>query len=251
MQGYGQFCPVAKAAEILTERWTPLVVRELLLGSRRFNDLRRGVPLMSPSLLAKRLKTLEAAGIVERRKGATPQGWEYHPTSAALELLPIVEALGAWGQRWVRSQLTREDLDPGLLMWDVRRRVDPSRFPQRRVAVLFEFSDAPQSKKEWWLVSEPHSVDLCLTDPGFQVELSVLTDVRSMTAVWMGDLSLDHAERAGRIQLLGTRELTRSFASWLRLSLFAGVEGRNPVRSVPPARLQARRNDARSPAPRV
>jgi DNA-binding HxlR family transcriptional regulator len=232
MKGYGQFCPVAKAAEILTERWTLLVLRELLFGSRRFNDLRKGVPLMSPTLLSKRLKFLEEAGVIERRRAQSGKGWEYQPTNAAEELRPVVETLGVWGQRWVRSRLTPDELDPGLLMWDIRRRVDPNQFPSRRIVVQFEFSDAPQSKRRWWLVNDKDGVDLCVTDPGFEVDLYIFTDVRTMTAVWMGDLPLTHAVDSGRVELEGPQELRRSLRSWLQLSTLAGVQNQNPERKV-------------------
>ena len=232
MKGYGQFCPVAKAAEILTERWTLLVLRELLLGSRRFNDLRKGVPLMSPTLLSKRLKFLEEAGVIARCRTRSGKGWEYQPTNAGQELRPVVETLGVWGQRWVRSQLTPDELDPGLLMWDIRRRVDPDRFPSRRIVVQFEFSDAAQSKRRWWLIGDRDGVDLCVTDPGFEADLYILTDVRSMTAVWMGDMSLKYALEAGRIELEGLPELRRSLRSWFQLSTLAGVPSQNAERKV-------------------
>jgi DNA-binding HxlR family transcriptional regulator len=232
MKGYGQFCPVAKAAEILTERWTPLVLRELLSGSRRFNDLRKGVPLMSPTLLSKRLKFLEEAGVIERRPARSGKGWEYYPTSAGQELRPVVETLGVWGQRWVRSRLSTDELDPGLLMWDIRRNVDTGKFPSRRIVVQFEFSDAVQSKRCWWLVNDKDGVDLCVTDPGFEADLYIFTDVRTMTAVWMGDMSLNYALDTGRVELEGLQELRRSVRSWLKLSPLAGVQNQNPKRKV-------------------
>ena len=232
MKGYGQFCPVAKAAEILTERWTLLVLRELLLGSRRFNDLRKGVPLMSPTLLSKRLKFLEAAGVIERRRARSDKGWEYQPTNAGQDLLPVVEMLGVWGQHWVRSQLTSSELDPGLLMWDIRRRIDPRQFPDRRIVVQFEFSDVAQSKRRWWLVGDKDGADLCVTDPGFEADLYIFTDVRTMTAVWMGDMTLKYAIESGRIDLEGVQELRRSLRSWLQLSPLAGVPNQNPERKV-------------------
>ena len=165
MTGYGQFCPIAKAAQILAERWTPLVLRELICGSTRFNDLRRGVPLMSSSLLSQRLKFLEREGVIERWPAAAGHGFEYHLTAAGRELEPMIMLMGEWGARWVRSQLAPEDLDVTLLMWDMRRKVRPEQFPARRVVVAFEFSDVPQSKRRWWLVSEGKKADLCVTDP--------------------------------------------------------------------------------------
>ena len=143
MKGYGQFCPVAKAAEIVAERWTPLVLRELLCGSRRFNDLHRGVPLMSRTLLAGRLERLEDAGIVRSATRARGRGREYHLTAAGEELRPLIECLGEWGQRWARAQVGRGDLDPGLLMWDIHRRVNLEALPPERVVVRFDFRGVP------------------------------------------------------------------------------------------------------------
>jgi hypothetical protein len=187
---------------------------------------------MSPTLLSKRLKFLEEAGVIERRWVQSSKGWEYQPTAAGQELLPVVEMLGVWGQRWVRSQLTPDELDPGLLMWDIRRRVDPNQFPSRRIVVQFEFSDAAQSKRRWWLVNDRDGVDLCVTDPGFEVDLYIFTDVRTMTAVWMGDVPLAYGVESGRIELDGPQELRRSLRSWLQLSTLAGIKNQNPERKV-------------------
>src|SRR5262245_38143531 len=233
MIGYGQYCPIAKAAEILTERWTLLVLRELLFGSRRFTDLRKGVPLMSPTLLSKRLKFLEEMGVIERHRSPSGKGWEYQPTEAGKDIQPVVKMLGVWGQRWVRSRLKRDELDPGLLMWDIRRCTDAKLFPSRRTVVQFEFSDAAPSKRRWWLVvSDKDGVDLCLTDPGFEVDLYIFTDLRTMTALWTGDMPLRHAFDADRIELDGPAELRRCLHSWLQRSPFGNVQNQNPKRKV-------------------
>src|SRR3990172_1670046 len=148
MKGYGQFCPVAKAAEVLGDRWTLLVVRELLCGSRHFNDLRRGVPLMSPSLLSQRLKQIERAGIIEREPDRqNKQGMVYQLTAAGHELTPVVMMLGNWGKRWARSDLKREDLDPALLMWDMHRRLNTENLPTQRTVLQFEFRDVNTAKR--------------------------------------------------------------------------------------------------------
>lgn len=224
MRGYGQFCPVAKAAELLTERWTPLVVRELLAGSTRFNELRRGVPLMSPSLLSKRLKDLEQAGVVERRRGSGG-AIEYHLTESGRELGPIVRIMGEWGQRWLRSRLTRDRLDAALLLWDMRRWIDPGRFPSGRTVVRIELTDQPMAKRYWWLVSEEEQeeVDLCPTDPGHDVDLYLAADLRTLTEVWMGDLALSRATDEGRLTVVGRSDLRRRLRSWLQLSSLAGI----------------------------
>ncbi len=224
MKGYGQFCPVAKAAEILAERWTLLVVRELLMGSRRFNDLRRGVPLMSPTLLSDRLKELESAGIVEKRRASgEARGWEYDLTQAGRELMPIVESLGMWGARYARSRLEKEDLDPSLLLWDIRRRIDVAYFGQGRTLVEFELRGAVREMRRWWLLVERGTVDLCLKPTGFEPDLVVTSTVRTLTAVWMGDEDLMAAVRSGGIGFDRDCELARTFPGWFRRSLFAGV----------------------------
>ncbi len=220
-KGYGQFCPVAKAAEIVAERWTPLVLRELIAGSRRFNELRRGVPLMSSALLSQRLKELESAGIVERHAGEGKNA-EYHLSEAGMELRPIIEALGFWGARWTRSRLTREDYDPSLLMWDVRRNIDVQQLPgEARTVVEFNLHGAEQALRRWWLVVDAGEVDLCLKDPGYEVNLRISADLKTMVEVWMGRQSMDTATRAGKLTFEGQRALAASFQKSLKLSTFA------------------------------
>jgi DNA-binding HxlR family transcriptional regulator len=167
---YNQFCPVAMAAEILGARWTLVLLRELVVGSTRFNDLRRGVPRMSPALLSKRLKDLETAGIVARSPVVGEPGvFEYRLTEAGRELKPVVEAIGCWGQRWIDIEASLEKLDPNLLMWDMRRNIDPKPMPQCRNTIQVIFTDLPQTRRNWWLVVEPgQEVDLCSVDPGFR-----------------------------------------------------------------------------------
>jgi DNA-binding HxlR family transcriptional regulator len=220
VQGYGQFCPMAKAAEILCERWSLLVIRELIAGSRRFNELRRGVPLMSPSLLSLRLKQLEAAGVVARTNDAG--GVRYDLTPAGAELQPVVGQLAEWGSKWVRRRVGRDDLDAGLLMWDIRRTVDPGRFPaDRRVVVHFEFRDAHAGKRSWWLVSQRAGVDLCLEDPGYDVDVEVKAPLHVMTAVWMRDVPFREAARSLGLKVSGERELCRQLPEWLGASALA------------------------------
>ncbi len=218
--GYGQFCPVAMAAEILCSRWTVLVLRELLCGSTRFNELRRGVPRMSPALLSKRLKELEKAGVVL----ATPNAKgvvEYRLSPAGEELRPIVLGFGFWGQRWVESQLSLKNLDPSLLMWDMRRNLNPNPMPPRRCTIQFQYPELPENRRNWWMVVEGQEVDLCSADPGFEVDLTVVGSLRSMTAVWMGLAGLRQEIEAGRLELHGDRQLARTVQEWLGLSVFA------------------------------
>jgi DNA-binding HxlR family transcriptional regulator len=216
---------VAKASEVVAERWTPLVLRELLCGSQRFNDLHRGVPLMSRTLLTRRLRELEDAGVVERRASSSG-GWDYHLTAAGEELRPIIEQLGAWGHRWVRRDVEGEDLDPSLLMWDVRRRIDRAALPDRRVVVRFELRGVPRAhhaQRTWWLVLDRDEVDLCLKDPGFPEDVRVDADLTALTRVWMGRLAFADAARTGLVRTEGPRLLVRAFPGWLGLSPFAGI----------------------------
>jgi DNA-binding HxlR family transcriptional regulator len=230
LTGYGQFCPIAKASEVLAERWTLLVVRELLCGSHRFNEIQRGVPLMSRSLLVKRLRELERAGIVERRPGATGRISEYHLTAAGEELRPIVMGLGEWGQRWARSELSREELDPRLLMWDMQRNVEADALPPHRVVIRFRFTDvAPSLPRVTWLILDGEEVDVCYRDPGFEVDLVVSGRLRILVGAWMGDLPLSKAIGDGELRIEGPSHLARAFPGWLRRSAFATVERPEPL----------------------
>ena len=206
---YKQFCPVAMAAEILCSRWTLVLLRELVVGSTRFNELRRGVPRMSPALLSKRLKDLEAAGIVSRSQvPGEPDVLEYRLTDAGRELKPVVEAVGIWGQRWIETEASLRNLDPNLLMWDMRRNIDPKPMPRRRSVIQVIFGDLPEARRNWWLIVEPRKeVDLCSVDPGFDVDLYLSTDLRTMTEVWMGYTAIARAKDEGRLTVTGSREL--------------------------------------------
>ena len=229
LRGYGQFCPVSRAAEILAERWTPLIVRELLCGSTRFNDLQRGVPRMSPALLTRRLRELEHAGIIERRRAGQGSGWEYHLTSAGEELRPIIEGMGFWAQRWVRDDLLADqNLDPDLLMWDIRRCVAARRPPAERFIVQFRFAGMPSSRRPYWLVLDGGQPDLCLRDPGFDIDLLVSCTVRTLTEIWLGHLSVAAARKDGRLELDGAAKLADRFAAWFGGSVFAGAGAQPP-----------------------
>lgn len=226
MKGYGQFCPVARACEIVAERWTPLVLRELLCGSTRFGEIQHGVPLMSRTLLAQRLRELEEAGVVASRPRARGRGREYRLTAAGEALRPLIVALGEWGQRWASRRLDPRDLDAELLAWDLHRRLNVERLPAGRVVVRFDLRGVPRhqpGRRTWWLVLDRPEVDLCLKDPGHEVDLVVHADLAALTRVWMGDVGLGEALRAGLVRLDGPRALVQAFPGWLGLSLFAGV----------------------------
>lgn len=217
---YHQFCPVAKAMELLDERWTMLIMRELLTGSRRFNQLRRGLPTMSPTLLSKRMQQLVRAGLVERTVDAGVV--EYVPTAAGQELRPIVEAIGAWGIRWI-GELGDEDLDPKLLLWDLHRNVDPDLLPDGRTVVAFTFSDVPGKARHWWLVMTADDIDVCDFNPGYDVAVEVTADLRRMVEIWRGDLAWTDALRSGAVQLSGDPGSRRSVPAWFAPSRFAAV----------------------------
>lgn len=219
--GYGQFCPIAQAAEVLSERWTLLVLRELLAGSTRFNDLQRGVPLMSSSLLSRRLRELERAGLLSRRPLGGQRGHEYRLTPAGEALGPLVVSLGVWSRDWLRREVTEENADPALLMWDMRRNLRVDCLPQDRLVTFFRYRGVPEQKRSWWLVAERSGTDLCLTDPGFGVDLRVDADARAMAEVWIGRLALGAAMRSRRVQVSGPEHLVRSLPRWLGLNAFA------------------------------
>jgi DNA-binding HxlR family transcriptional regulator len=226
MKGYGQFCPLALASEIVGERWTLLVLRELILGGRRFNDIHRGLPRMSPALLSRRLKTLENAGIVERQR--TGRSVEYALTAAGAELAPAIESLAVWGKRWLPATLSDDQADPDLVMWDMHRRMDCDRMPDTRTVIRFEFTDQPDAKRLRWIVGDGRDVDLCITDPGFDVDLFVTSDSRTVVLVWYGDVALGRAIEDGAIEVHGPSHLCEAFPSWLRLSLLAEVARQEP-----------------------
>ncbi len=214
---YRQFCPVAMAAEILCSRWTIVLLRELIEGSTRFNDLRRGVPRMSPALLSQRLRDLEDAGVVRRIEGGAGV-WEYVLTPAGRELEPIVYAFGTWGHRWIESKLSLEHLDGRLLMWDIRRKLQhiPSLNVTRRRVIHFQYPDAPQGHRVFWLIAVPEvDIDLCEIDPGFDVDLYVSCSLRTMTSIWLGYETAASAVAAKRLLLVGNRELQSKLPAWL------------------------------------
>jgi DNA-binding HxlR family transcriptional regulator len=223
---YNQFCPVAMAAEVLGARWTIVLLRELVSGSTRFNDLRRGVPRMSPALLSKRLKDLEVAAVIERSPVAGESGvFEYRLTESGQALKPVIEAIGCWGHQWINQEASLGKLDVDLLMWDMRRNIDPKPMPRARNTVQVIFNDLPAARRNWWLVVEPvKGVDLCSVDPGFDVDLYLSTNLRTLTEIWMGYATISRAKDQGRLLITGSKQLEADIGAWLRLSPFARVE---------------------------
>lgn len=219
MNTYGQFCPLAQAAQLLCERWTLIIVREMMAGSTRFNQLQRGAPLLSPTLLSTRLKQLVKAGVVEMHDGKP--GPTYHLSRSGLELRPIIEHFGIWGHHWVGSNLSDGELDAGLLMWDMRRSVDSDAFPKRKIVVQFDYPDAPPGARDWWLVSEGGEIDLCLTDNGYDVDILIQCSLRTMTEIWTCRRKFSDAVKDRDVIVKGDSRLANSLQPWLRSSALA------------------------------
>jgi len=216
---YRQFCPIAKATEILGERWTMLILRELLMGGRRFNELQRGLGDISPTLLASRLKTLEEQAIVARRRISGQRGHEYFPTTACEALLPVLMTVGEWGLNWTREMLVDEDFDIDFLMYYLERSVDPTKLPGDHSVMRFKFTDLTE-QRNWWLRVDLDSVEVCLTEPARDVDVYFTTTVRTMHDVWMGDRTYREAVRSGDLIIAGEPALTGTISSWLRPSVF-------------------------------
>lgn len=235
MRSYNQFCPIAKAAELFCERWTPIILRDLALGASRFSELKRGAPLASPTLLTQRLRQLEAEGIVERRRAASGKSWTYHLTPAGTEFVPIVEALGVWGMRWSRRELADNEMDLGLLVWAMERGANPDAFGDRRTVVKMELTDQPKAKRYWWFVNAAGRCELCLDDPGYDVDLYLTSRLREMIEVWRGDTTLAKALGSSGIEVHGASWARRALPRWLSRSTLAHVrskrspDGRRPA----------------------
>ena len=239
--GFGQFCPLAMACEVFAARWTPIILRELFAGSHRFNEIHRAIPLISRTLLAKRLRELEGTGVVTEAQSATGNGREYHLTEAGLEFREVLERLATWGQRWT-DRARPENLHPGVFMWILRRRIATERLPARRVVAKFNFTGIPVSyrgNRRFWLILERPAVDICVQDPGFEVDLHLDADLAAMVKVHLGDLAFAEALRTKRIRMSGMPDLVRQFPSWLLLSAYAKVPRPGSLPS-------ARREPARS-----
>jgi DNA-binding HxlR family transcriptional regulator len=224
MKSYAQFCPVAKAAELFCERWTPLILRDLAWGSTRFSELQRGVPLMSPTLLSRRLKQLEAEGVVQRRPQSNRRGWTYHLTEAGREFIPLIDALGFWGQRWTRRELSDNEVDLGLLLWSIERRASADAFGKDPTVVRLVFTDLPVGRNIWWFVNQDRHCELCLNDPGFEVDLYLSCTLPDMIYVIRGDLPLERALASERLEAIGTATARWRLAAWLNLSPLVGVK---------------------------
>jgi DNA-binding HxlR family transcriptional regulator len=254
MDGYGEFCPVSLAAEIFARRWNPLIVRELLAGSSRFNDLRRGIPNITASVLSRRLNELAVAGIIERRQEHSEA--RYVLTPAGEELRPVVQQLGLWGRRWLPTDYREQDLDPRLLVWDIHRNLRLDEVPTRTVIEL-HLDDARTQHHVYWLIVTPRGAEVCLLHPGGDVDLHLRTDVRTLTNIWMGNTTWAAALRAHTLKLAGPRELRRALPRWLKLNPFAAIaphtrpaQARRLPAVVPQPDTPRRPRDLKQPVPK-
>lgn len=224
MRSYNQFCPVAKAAELFCERWTALIVRDLSSGERRFSELQRGVPLASPTMLSQRLKQLEAEAVVVRRKSADRHGWTYRLSKSGEEFVPIVMALGIWGQRWSRRALAEHEIDLGLLLWALEQGAHPECLGEERTIIEVELTDLPEHKRRWWFLNEKGHCELCLKPPDRVAQLYVSVSLPDLVRIWRGDVSLSAAMASGRLEVDGSARLRKAFRQWLAISTMAGVK---------------------------
>lgn len=223
-RSYGSFCPVAQASEVVAQRWVPLIVREIMVGYHRFNEIRRALPLISPSVLAQRLKALEDDGVIMRRTDASGIG--YYLTDAGEELGPILNSLGQWAHKWITQDYRTDQLDPAVMIWALRRHVRPKRFPAGRTVMHFRLEGEPSRQRYWWLVvdaSAETDVDVCRADPGHPVTLTVTTTVRAMADLLGENAELGESLRRGLLQLDGDRELARNFETLFAFEAGSGV----------------------------
>ena len=219
---YGQFCPIAKATEIIGEKWSLLVIRELLMGGTRFNELQRGLSHISPTMLSRRLDSLAEDGLVLKKKIPGQKGFEYFPTESCQELLPIIRSLGDWGMRWARSNLTEKDYDVELLMVYLKRSILKDKLIGKETVIRFRFTDI-DTYPDWWLVVTEDEIDLCVNDPGKEVDVHFTSAVKTMADIWMGDTTYKKASREGHLKIVGDRLLTRNITDWMANSIFTDL----------------------------
>ncbi len=229
---YGQYCPLAMATEILGSRWTLLLLREMLDGSTGFNEIARGVPLMSRSMLASRMRELEQAGLITKNASGSGKLSKYRLTEAGQALGPVVRSIAEWGQEWIDTEPSLENIDTDFLMWDVRRNLNLPTDLEDRFVLQFHFPDGPEGKTDHWLVSADSEIDLCYIDPGYEVDVRIEAKVKDFTRVWMGWLSLERAIDDQRLLVDGPPRFTRHIAGWLGLSGVSGIAKRPSAQRV-------------------
>ena len=224
----GSLCPAAKAADIIGDKWTLLILREFVLGATRYSELQRAQPRMSPTILSKRLKMLESQGLIIRREGPNKKTKEYRLTRAGVELAPVLDQLSRWGLRWARRRIVDEDKDVGAFMWDFHRTLKTEELPDGETVFCITFPDVKKYKK-WWLIASRESVDLCDENPGRDVDFFLTGSLDDFAAVWMGDRSINGAISDESILLTGRGDLTKSINRWFPLSRYADVRPKTDV----------------------
>ena len=221
---YGQWCPIAKSVEILGEKWTILIIRELLMGARRFSELQRGLGTISPTLLTRRLNLLDEYGLIYRRQVQGQKGYQYVPTDACHQLQPVILALGSWGVQWTRDFMGDADYNVELLMLYLERSILPDKLPGSNGVIKFRFTDFYE-QPHWWITVIGDTVDVCTSDPGLDVDVYITTTVKAMTEAWLGRSSYLQAKADGKFDVVGPTALTRNISVWLRYSVFADLPG--------------------------
>lgn len=231
-KGYGQFCPISVAAEVVAERWTPLVLRGMFCGARRFNEIQASVPRMSSALLSRRLKELEYAQVIERKPASSGRGFEYALTEAGQELFPTLDAMGTWAQKWLRREIVKDkNHDPDVFFWELRQSLlGIVESMTGRKTLEFQLHGAPAARRFYWLVLEPDGVDVCTKDPGFEVDLWVSANMRTFVEIWLGHLNIRKALDDDSLTLDGERAEIEAFCGWFPRSHFATVGELPPAR---------------------
>ena len=219
---YGQFCPIAKSMEIIGEKWSLLVIRELLMGGRRFNELQRGLSQISPTILSRRLDSLAEYDLVVKKKIPGQTGYEYFPTPNCQDLLPIITSLGEWGMQWVRSSLTEKDYDVELLMLYLKRSINIENLIGKETVIQFNFTDIKEYP-HWWIVVADDEVDICVNEQGKEVDVFFTSTVPTMVDIWVGNTTYKKAMREGHLKVVGDKFLTRNITGWMANSLFADL----------------------------
>lgn len=225
---YGQFCPIAKATEIIGEKQTLLIIRELLMGGSRFNEIQRGLSLISPTLLSKRLDSLSEQGLVLKKKIPNQKGFEYFPTESCQQLLPIIRSLGDWGMCWARSNLTDKDYDVDLLMLYLKRSIVPDQLIGNETVIRFMFTDI-EKHPDWWLVVIGDKIDLCVKDPGKNIDIYFTSTVKTMADIWMGDSTYKQSIKAGTLKLVGDKYLRNNITTWMNSSIFSDIPSASEI----------------------
>jgi DNA-binding HxlR family transcriptional regulator len=225
---YKQFCPVSKASELLGDKWTILILREALMGAKRFKEFERGLGRISPTMLTKRLNELVSNGLMISKKIPGQKGHEYFLTQAGKDVNPLIRQLGDWGMRWARGQMENSELDVELLMLYLQRSVKTDKLAGNETIVQFNFTDLKKLGK-WWLVVHHNDVDICIEDPGKEVDVWFVTDLRTMIEVWMGDITYKKAIREKRLKLIGPPALTGNVTNWMANSVYAGIPKANEI----------------------